>query len=96
MRRVVGRIVNGEYVRVDEMRDESPEIRVRHGPERTDYFDGVAPSHLARLDNRQLFLAASRLFEHQFTGSPMQIANMLEAYHQCVVETRRRRATLHD
>lgn len=96
MRRVIGRIVGGQYVRVDEIRDESPEVRNRYGSERTDYFAGVAPSDLARLDNRQLFLAASRLFEHRFTGSPMQRAYMAEAYHAVVVETRRRRQTLHD
>lgn len=96
MRRVVGRIINGEYVRVDEVRDESPEARQRYGAERTDYFAGVSPSDLARLDNRQLFLATSRLFEHRFTGSPMQRAYMAEAYHACVVEARKRRATLHD
>lgn len=95
MRRVIGRIVGGEYVRVNEIVEEPPEARIRYGSERTDYFAGVAPSMLGRLSNQQLFMAASRLFEHRFTGNRQQQAFMMEAYNACVHEAKKRRMTLH-
>lgn len=65
---------------------------------REDYFKGVAPSDLARLDNRQLFLAAMRLHEtvSQNIGTPEEQAKAAEALQEVYREKNRRRATLRD
>ena len=85
---IVGRIVNGVYVRVDD----------EHGApiKGTDYFKGVAPSDLARLDNRQLFTAAERLHEcvTSGVGTSSERANASEALSAVYRERRARRSTI--
>lgn len=92
--RLIGIIRNGEYIRVESDESGSPSIAIRHGSERTDYFNGVRPSHLRELDNRQLYMAAERLFEHRFTGTSAERARAAEAYNAIKIEARSRRATL--
>lgn len=87
MRRIVGRIVGGEYVRVDEPveRDEEP-----------DYFRGVAPSDLSTFSNRRLFLHGENLrtLLEEGRGTATELAKASEAYHEVVRERRRRVQTL--
>jgi hypothetical protein len=84
---IVGRIVSGRYVRVEE--DGKP----RGG---ADYFHGVKPSDLVQLDGRQLYLAAERLHEtvNGGVGSKAEHAQASEALHQCYAERARRRSTI--
>jgi hypothetical protein len=86
MRRRIGRIVSGEYQKVDE--------EVFHQP--SDYFHGVAPSDLARLDERQLFLASDRLHESVASGvgTKEERAWAAEALKETYRERYRRRATI--
>lgn len=87
---VIGRIRNGRYERVEEERG-APIKDLEH-----DYYKGVAPSDLARLDNRQLYLAAERLHESVAyeVGSPSEQAHAAEALNAVYHERRARRATI--
>lgn len=88
---IVGRIVNGEYVRVDPNTDGAA-VRGLGG----DYFKGVAPSDLSGLDSRQLYTAAERLHETvaNGVGSREELAHASEALAQVYSERRARRATI--
>jgi hypothetical protein len=81
----------GKYHRVDEEVASSPS----KNPAK-DYYKGVKPSDLSRLDNRQLYVAADRLHESIISGvgTAEERAGANEAYHEVVVERRRRRQTL--
>lgn len=84
---ICGRIVNGEYVRVEE--ETGAPVKDLEG----DFFKGVAPSDLSRLDNRQLYMASTRLHEGVVSGHG-DVARMNEALNACYREARGRRATL--
>jgi hypothetical protein len=77
----------GVYHRCDQ------EVGPRGGP---DYFRGVAPSDLARLDARQLYVAAERLHESVEAGSgtSAERAGASEALNAVYTERRRRRQTI--
>jgi hypothetical protein len=66
------------------------------GPKRSDYFRGVAPSDLGRLDARQLYLASERLHESVVsgTGTPEERAGASEALNAVYSERRKRRQTI--
>lgn len=87
MRRVVGRVVGGEWVRVDEPveRDDSD-----------DYYRGVAPSDLSTFSNRRLYMHGSSLYTllEEGRGTPTELAKAAEAYSEVVRERKRRRQTL--
>jgi hypothetical protein len=87
---ILGRIVGGRYVRVHEERGAPVKDLER------DYFKGVAPSDLGRLDERQLYMAAVRLHEHvaEEVGTREEVANASEALAACYRERHRRRATI--
>jgi hypothetical protein len=87
---ICGRIVGGEYVRVAEERGSPVKDLER------DYFKGVAPSDLSRLDARQLYLASVRLHEHvaHEVGTREEVAHASEALAACYAERYRRRATI--
>lgn len=83
---IIGIIRNGKYIRVErEASKGSP-----------DYFRGIAPSDLGRLDARQLYTAAERLHESVVSGSgtPAEQAGASEALAAVYTERRRRRATI--
>jgi hypothetical protein len=84
---LIGRIVGGRYIRVE---------GDGTGARRRDYFHGVAPSDLRRLDDRQLYTAAVRLHEHVEggIGTREERANACEALAECYRERRRRGATI--
>lgn len=87
---IVGVIRNGRYHRV----------ALEHGApikdHARDYFKGVAPSDLGRLDERQLYVAADRIHAslEGGTGTREEIAHAAEALDACYVERRRRRMTI--
>lgn len=85
---IIGRIINGEYVRVS---DGTP-TPAKGG----DYFHGVRPSDLSRLDDRQLYTAAERLHESVTSGvgTTTERAHASEALAEVYRERRRRRATI--
>lgn len=87
---IVGVIRNGQYLRVDEEHGAPVKDLAR------DYFKGVAPSDLSRLDSRQLYLAAERIHENvaNGVGTREEVAHASEALHACYEERRRRRATI--
>ena len=98
-RRLVGRIVDGPYQDLEGLDvDGAPSIHCRFGPERTDPFSGVKPSDLAKLDNRQLYMAANRLYDSlaQGRGTREEVGHDRDAYDSIIREARGRRATLHD
>lgn len=87
---IVGIIRNGRYLRVEQERGAPVKDLSR------DYYKGVKPSQLGRLDERQLYLAAERLHEHVVNevGSREEVAHASEALHACYRERYRRRATI--
>jgi hypothetical protein len=89
---ILGRIVNGVYVRIDDETAVGARIKdLAH-----DYFKGVAPSDLGRLDNRQLYTAAERLHESvaNNVGTREELAHASEALNAVYHERHKRRATL--
>ncbi|HEV3129596.1 MAG TPA: hypothetical protein VGY32_11470 [Solirubrobacteraceae bacterium] len=87
---IVGIIRNGEYVRVEQERGAPVKDLSR------DYYKGVKPSDLGRLDERQLYVASDRLHESVVNevGTREERANAAEALHACYRERYRRRATI--
>ena len=87
MRRIIGRMIEGKWVRVDEPveRDDEP-----------DYFHGVAPSDLGQLSNRALYIHAERLYTalEEGRGTVAELDKAAEAYEECVRERKRRIQTL--
>lgn len=94
---IVGRIIRGEYVRGGADRG-VPARAPRFAPvdDGGDYFRGVKPSDLSRLDNRQLYMAASKIHESVISGNGTDQEKALasEALSACYTERRRRLATL--
>lgn len=97
-RRLIGRIVNGEYVRMDGQQIEPTPTKLPRYGEGADYFKGVRPSQLKTLDNRQLYTAANRIYTtlEEGRGTKEEIAKANEAYSEITREARARRASLHD
>lgn len=95
-RRLIGRIVGDRYIRFEDTDEEgAPSIKVRYGPERDDFFGGVAPSELKQLGNVELYRVADKLFSHRNDLGP-NADRMREAYSTVIKEAKSRRATLHD
>lgn len=89
---IVGRVINGEYVRFT---DGAAKQDDRHRSKK-DYFKGVAPSDLSRLDERQLYTAAERLHESVISGvgTASERQGASEALHEVYRERRRRQSTI--
>ena len=87
---IIGRIRRGRYERCAEERGAPVKDLER------DYFKGVAPSDLGRLDARQLYMASERLHEHVAyeVGSREEVQRASEALAACYAERRKRRATI--
>jgi len=97
-RRLIGRIINGEYVNLEHLElDPGPTALPKYG-EGSDYFKGAKPSHLKTLDNRQLFMASNRIYDTlaEGRGTKEEISHARDAYDATIREARSRRASLHD
>ena len=97
-RRLIGRVIDGQYVNLEGTdREAGPKALPKYG-EGADYFKGARPSQLKELDNRQLFQASNRLYTtlSEGRGTREEISNAHSAYDATIREARARRASLHD
>ena len=97
IRRLIGRVIDGKYVNLEGTDQEAgPKALPKYG-EGSDYFKGAKPSHLKTLDNRQLYMAANRLYTtlEEGRGTKEEMSNAHSAYDATIREARARRSSLH-